>query len=79
MSIWLICPVFEQRFFFCFVDWKKNTSDLELRVMFYLEEIFRTEVLEAASQVTLRELLGGEWGERERERERVCVCRSQVT
>ena len=33
--------------------------------MFYLEQIFRTEVQEAASQVTLRELLRGEC---------VCVC-----
>lgn len=50
--------------------------------MFYLEQIFRTEVQEAASQVTLRELLRGEcvcvclwWGVY------VCVCvfRSQVT
>ena len=38
--------------------------------MFYLEEMFGTEVQEAASQVTLRELLGGEGG-RERERESV--------
>ena len=46
--------------------WAQGQPELttyKLRVMLYLAEIFRIEVWEAASQVTLRELLqGGEVG-----------------
>ena len=37
----------------------RNIQNLNLRVTFYLVRIFRTQVWEAAFQVTLRELLQG--------------------
>ena len=37
----------------------RNIQNLNLRVTFYLVRIFRTQVWEAAFQVTLRELLHG--------------------